>query len=297
MRSWIRGVSLKEGICLLLRLTGVPLLIREVVQRRRVTIVMYHRLDPEVADRHFSALRRHYTPISLQAYLAARRGDPLRRLPPKAVIVTIDDGHRSVHRLKSVTAKHRMPVTVFLCSGLVGTNRWFWFSAPGLSAAEREHLKTVPDERRVAALQALGFDQSHEFSDRETLSADEIGDLRNLIDFQGHSASHPILSACSDTKAMEELDNSKRQLEQQFGLRVNALAYPNGSYTTREIQIARQTGYECALTTTAGFNDRRTPPYELRRMTVRDDCGVSELLVRACGLWAFLRLTRSFAGD
>src|SRR5262249_38341148 len=95
MRSCIRGVSLKEGICLLLRLTGVPLLIREVVQRRRVTIVMSHRLDPEVADRHFSALRRHYTPISLQAYLAARRGPPLPRLPPQPHIFTIPPAHRS----------------------------------------------------------------------------------------------------------------------------------------------------------------------------------------------------------
>ena len=105
-----------------------PCLIREVFQRRFVTILVYHRVDPVTADRHFTALRRSYSPISLQAYLEARRDNACQRLPSKALIVTIDDGHESVYRLKPILAKHQMPVTVFLCSGFVGTNRRFWFS-------------------------------------------------------------------------------------------------------------------------------------------------------------------------
>ena len=286
----LRVASMKELACLLLRLSGIPLLIREVFQRRRVTILVYHRLDAETADRHFSALRRSYTPIGLQAYLEARRNHALRPLPSKAVIVTIDDGHESVYRLKPVLAKHQMPVTVFLCSGLVGTNRRFWFSAPGLDPAQRQHLKTVPDETRIAALRAMGFDDSMEFLERESLNVNEMRELEDLVDFQSHTVSHPVLPTCSDEKATEEIELSRHRLAEQLSRNVNALAYPNGSYTVREMQMARQAGYECGLTMDPGFNRLTTPTYALKRVALPDDCGVNELIVRSCGLWAFLRL-------
>jgi len=279
-------------LCLLLRLSGVPLLVREVLQRRRVTILAYHRLDARTADRHFGALCRSYNPISLQTYLDARRDNACERLPPKSIIITVDDGHESVYRLKPVLEKHKIPIAVFLCSGFVGTNRRFWFSAPSLNPAEREHLKRLPDETRIAALRTIGVDDSVEYAERESLDINEVRELRNLIDFQSHSVSHPILPACSEVKAREEIELSKSQLEGRLNLRVNALAYPNGSYGAREIQIARAAGYECGLTMDSGFNRSTTPLYALRRMTMSDDCGVHELMVRSCGLWAFLRSIR-----
>src|SRR6266540_1197862 len=139
----------KEVFSILLRLTGGPFLIRAMLQRRRVTVLVYHRLDPSTADRHFQTLRRLYTPISLQAYLRARRDSTLERLPPKSLVITIDDGHRSIYRLKDVIAKHQLPVTVFLCSGFVGTNRQFWFLSPKIDSQYREYLKIVPDETRI----------------------------------------------------------------------------------------------------------------------------------------------------
>jgi peptidoglycan/xylan/chitin deacetylase (PgdA/CDA1 family) len=181
-----------------------------------------------------------------------------------------------------------MPVTVFLCSGFIDANRRFWFSAPGLSDTERQHLKTVPDDDRLVALRAMGFTEATEFGDRESLNASEITELRHLIDFQSHSVTHPILPACSDEKAKSEILLSRQQLE-QLELRVNALAYPNGNYTPRETRYAQDAGYLCGLTMDAGFNARGTPQYALKRLTVKDDCGVDELMVRACGLWEFAR--------
>lgn len=279
----------KERLCLLMRLTGIPLLIRETLQRRRVTILLYHRLDPETADRHFEVLRHRYTPISLQRFLAARRHSKLDLLPPKPLIITIDDGHRSVRRLKPVLVKHQVPVTVFLCSGLVDTNRPFWFSAPGLMPAARQHLKTVPDEERLAALRALGFDPLTEADERESLNIAEVHELSSFVDFQSHSVSHPILPACSDEKAAEEIARSKVDLEAKLSTTVNALAYPNGSYGQREVQATLLAGYECGVTTRAGFNSSSTPPFELRRIITEDNCGVNELVVRSCGLWSVLR--------
>jgi peptidoglycan/xylan/chitin deacetylase (PgdA/CDA1 family) len=284
---------IKELVCLLLECSGVPLLIRQTLQRRSITIVTYHRLNPMTADRHFGALRQLYTPISLQSYIDARRNNSMGELPPKSVIVTIDDGDKSIHDLKDVLAKHRMPVTVFLCSGFVGTSRRFWFSAPGLDSAQRQQLKVVPDETRISTLRALGFDHSVEFGERESLDLEEVRDLQALADFQSHSVSHPVLTRCTDEKARDEIVQSRLQLERQLGSRVNAIAYPNGSYSRRETLMAQEAGYQCGLTMDPGFNGQATPMHALKRLALPDECGLHELVVRSCGLWALLRGAKS----
>lgn len=285
-------MEFKKLACRLAEFTFIPWLIREVVQRPCVTILVYHRLDPRTADRHFSALRSVYAPISLQTYLEARRSNTLKHLPPKSVIITIDDGHHSIYGLKEVLAAHRIPVTVFLCSGFIGANRRFWFSAPGLDPVKRQYLKTVSDEERITALRAMGFDHAVEFGDRESLNLAEVRELEAIVDFQSHSVSHPILPACSDSKATEEIALSRRELEEQLGRRVNALAYPNGSYSVRELRITSESGYDCGLTMDPGFNTVSTPIYALRRLALPDDCDIPELMIRSCGLWALLRAMR-----
>jgi peptidoglycan/xylan/chitin deacetylase (PgdA/CDA1 family) len=274
------------------RVTGIPRLMRELLQRRFVTIVVYHRPNPATVDRHFRMLSRAYRPIGLQAYLVARRNGTVDSLPPRSLIITIDDGHESVYRLKPVLLEHRVPVTVFLCSGLVGTNRGFWFSAAGLDEAQRQRLKTVPDEARVAALRAMGLEDGGDQGRRESLNAGEVEELKELVNFQSHTVSHPILPSCSDQKAAVEIEQSRQQLQARLGLSVNALAYPNGSYAEREIRMAQEAGYECGLSMDAGFNGRETPLFALRRVAVPDDCGIHELMVRSSGLWAFLHAAR-----
>src|SRR5437879_6439795 len=73
----------------LLRFSGLPFLIREMRQRDKVTIVVYHALEAARADGHFAALRRRYNLMSLSDFLAARTGQTTERLPPKALIITI----------------------------------------------------------------------------------------------------------------------------------------------------------------------------------------------------------------
>jgi peptidoglycan/xylan/chitin deacetylase (PgdA/CDA1 family) len=259
------------------------------LQRRAVTIVTYHRLAPETADRHFEILQRLYTPISLQTYLGARRDGTLRQLPARSLIVTIDDGHKSVVKLKPVLERRRIPVTVFLCSDFVDTTRRFWFLAPGLAPELRQRLKSLPDDVRLETLRQNGFDESVEYAERDGLTLAEVRELSPHVDFQSHSVSHPILTMCGADKARNEITGSRRDLERQLGTIVNAFAYPNGSYGEREALLAREAGYECGLTMDPGFNRDTTPIYCLKRFAVPDDCGVSELVLRACGVWALLR--------
>lgn len=277
----------KRGVLFLLRMSGVPFLIRELAQRRRVTILCYHQPSAEVATRHFEALRRRYSIISLSDYLSFRAGTQ-KQLPPKPLIITLDDGHMLNYSLKPIFEKYRIQPTVFLCSGVVGTKRGFWFETE-MNDGVRQSLKWVSDEQRLQILARMGFSETGEASTRQALSAIEIQDMKSIVDFQSHTVYHPLLPQCSAPRAVAEISDSKAELENKFGLSIYALAYPNGDYSAREIAAAEASGYKCALTLDPGFNSRATPAFRLKRFCINDDAGVNELLVKTSGLWGFLK--------
>ena len=259
---------------------------------QQVTIVVYHALDATRADVHFAALRRRYNVVSLSDFLAARSSQTTESLPPKALIITFDDGHRSNHALKSMIQTHRIPVTIFLCSGIVGTYRHHGWSHAN-DSAEAQALKALPDEQRVQALLRNGHADRREYETRQSLSRDELAEMKSVVDFQSHTVFHPLLPACSSERVRCEVGESKEALEREHGLKIYARAYPNGHYSDREVGLLQNPGYTRGLTSDPGFNDSETDPFRLRRVTLPDDAGVNEVIVKTSGLWAFLKMLGS----
>src|SRR5215467_9038265 len=249
----------RGAVFALVRFSGLPFLIREIWQRNKVTIVVYHALSVAYADAHFAALRRRYNVMSLSDFLAVRSTQTKEGLFRKGLIVTFDDGHRSNYALTSVIHRHRIPVTIFLCSGIVGTHRHYWW-AHAKDSRETQELKLLQDEERVRALIRLGHVDTREYDTRQSLSADEITEMKSVVDFQSHTVFHPILPACSFERARWEIVESKKTLEREHGLKVYALAYPNGDYSNRDVGLLQEAGYTCGLTLDTGFNDFETDP-------------------------------------
>lgn len=275
-----------------LRWSGVPYLMREVLQRRKVTILCYHDPDPTTLSQHLTALEERYTFIPLRDYVEARRSDSLATLPRRALVLTLDDGHRGNSQLLEVFRQHAVVATIFLASGIVGTSRRFWWTALPPDGPQADLLKTVPDADRVAAMAALGHPEEEACPVRSALSRAEVETLKSSVDLQSHTVLHPILSRCSDERAWTEIAQSKVDLENEYGVDVYALAYPNGTSADvgqREATMAAQAGYRCAAMAVAGLNDDRTDLFRLRRIVVPDDASVSETIVRASLLHACLR--------
>lgn len=267
----------------LLRVTGMPFLLRLLMQRRRVSILCYHDPRPEDFARHLRILTRRYTLISLRRYLDWRRA-PARALPPYPLVITFDDGHRGNYLLRDVLARYQIPATIFLCSSIVGTRRHFWWKEAG--DIDRDVLKRATDSKRLQVLARGGFTEFREYTERQSLSEQEIEELGGMVDLQSHTRFHPILPRCSAQRAAEEIRGSKRELEARFGLSVYAIAYPNGDYSARDAELAQRAGYECALTMDGGYNGRGTDVFRLRRLSMADGASDDELLVKASGLWA-----------
>ena len=116
--------------------------------RRRGLILLYHRVavvptDPWtlcVRPRHFAeqleVLRERCRPMSFEdADAALARGE----LPPKAVVVTFDDGYAdNLHNAKPLLERYGIPATFFLATEYIGQDREFWWD-------ELQRLLLQPD--------------------------------------------------------------------------------------------------------------------------------------------------------
>ena len=223
------------------------------------------------------------------------------RLPRNALAITFDDGFRdNLTHAAPILKRLGLPATVFLVTGHIDTPHPLWADRLALgfkSATVRQvelsdgrvlalgtvserlaalketfaHLRRVADEHRVGAVEALltTLRPSPERPKRLMLSWDEVDALRGLgFSIGAHTVSHPILSRVTPEKAREEIFGSKLAIEKFTGETVRGFAYPNGrrdDYNETAIQLVREAGFTCAVTTQRGLNDIHTPVLELRR--------------------------------
>lgn len=270
-----------------LRWSGLAWMWREIVQRHMVTFLLFHDMESSDAERNFAYLKRHYNIISLNDYIGAVHNG--KRLPDKAVVITFDDGHASNYALLPIIKKMQIPITIFLCSSIVGTQRHFWFRHSTDMKSNVEALKRMSNEQRLETLKHFGFLQEHEYSDTQALTKEQIEAMMPWVDFQSHTCYHPILPQCDDVTARKEIAESKLQLETDYGRRIKAISYPNGDYSARDIRLAKEAGYECGVTVDSGYNDLNSDLFRLKRFSVNDAKTTAELMVKASGCYALLK--------
>jgi len=284
------AVAFRQLAALALHWSGIPLLVRHTIARRRVTIVLYHDPAPEVLDRHLRYLAKRYSFITLDRLVEAIRDRDASHLPPRSLVVTFDDGHRGNHRLKPIFEKYGVRPTVYLVSRVVATRRRFWFRHVG--EARSHELMPQPNRERLEILRERdGFTPTteHPEEDRQALSAAELTELAAGVDFGSHTCFHPSLVTCSDEECELELRESKRDLEKLLGRECRHLAYPNGDYSEREIRLAREAGYLSARSIDVGWNGVHTDPYRLRVTGVTDDASIHLLAAQLSGITMYLR--------
>lgn len=272
----------------ILRFSGLPLLFRELWQRRKVSILMFHDISRTTAESVFSYLAKNYNIIPLSQFIKAKQQQNRKAIPSKALIVTFDDGHKRNYELLPVLDKYQVPTTIFLCSGIVDTNRHYWFTHrhPEYSTDE---LKEKTNQERLQLLKEIDYYPEKEYQERQALTKMEIEEMRPIIDFQAHTIFHPCLPQCETEKATEEITLSKEMLEEKYGFSINALAFPNGDYCERDIEIVKNAGFQCSLTTEQGYNSLDSNPFKLKRISTNDVENMDEFIVRVSGVWSFIK--------
>jgi peptidoglycan/xylan/chitin deacetylase (PgdA/CDA1 family) len=270
----------------MIKYSGLPLLSRNIFQKNKVTIIYYHRIAADVFDKHLALLKKYFNIIPLQSYLNGEAKRIKNRL-----VITFDDGHVSNFNLLPVLKKYNVQITIFLSSGLIGSNKHFWFLTAGLTDDYKKIIKRINDEDRLKRLfEKFHFSDAKEYDHAQALNIEQINKMLDYVDFQSHTITHPCLPQCSDEKALKEIRYSKDYLEKLLNKKINCMAFPNNNYTEREIRMSLESGYKYLLTGISGFNSDDGKCFLLKRISTNDTGDLNELLLRVTGVWRLLKL-------
>jgi peptidoglycan/xylan/chitin deacetylase (PgdA/CDA1 family) len=286
-----RNVNIRNFMYFCVRYSGLPFVFREVFQKNKVTILFFHEIEPKVAEEVFKYLVSNYNIISLNKFFELYRQK--EKFPEKSLVITFDDGHQINYDLLPLFKKYDIPATVFLCSGIINTNRHFWFKEARSEEAylplTKEQLKEVPNSEKLQALKKIGFEPEKEYPNPHALSKKQILEMLPHVNFQSHTLFHPCLPQCDNSEARDEIFLSKRILEKEYGLTINSIAYPNGDYSERDIQLCTAAGYEFGLTIDFGFNTYNTNPFKLKRVSVNETSNnMNEIITNVSGVTGFI---------
>src|SRR3954447_8671105 len=192
-----------------LRWSGLSWLVRNTLARRRVSILVYHDPRPEVMERHLRWLSRRYSFVSLDDVEEALRGD-WSTLPDRPLAITFDDGWAGNYALHELFRRYGVTPTIFLCSQIVGSPRHLWST----KSVDAEPLKRLDTQTRLEILREHAlFELEREYEgDRQTLSFEEVAEMRDAVRFGSHTRFHPILTTAAPEESREEVIASRREV-------------------------------------------------------------------------------------
>jgi len=221
---------------------------------RALRVLMYHKINDRdgnplsvpvsLFDEQMAQLGAlGYTVVDVEAVLA--HYVERKPLPPRAVLITFDDGYRdNLENAVEVLRRHGYPAVLFMPIGFLDT------SLP------------LPHEERLAQRGVYN----------RTLDWRDLPDLeRGGIRVEAHGISHRPLADLELDEAAREIALSKLRLEEALGRPVRAFAYVKGSeahYKPVHLSLLRQAGYDLAFTSVSGANSSRTDPLRLHRYNV-----------------------------
>jgi len=325
---WIVRRAAKAAVAGALTALGIHHAVRLVRRRQaggpRVLILSYHRVTPDFTRsaaeslpslltsaatlrRQLEHVARTHEVVSLATArrLLAEPAQPGRRgRRPDVVAVTFDDGYadNAEHALP-VLSRLRVPATVFVPTGYIGTDRRLphdrlygslgelfgrgipleragvaaplqtLLSAcaePGPAATLDRLIARLPHQHLVALADAL--DQALGRSERELpngtrlLSWDQVRVLHAAgVDVGGHTVNHAVLANLPLSEARREVRGCAERIEAEVGERPRHFAFPNGYYTPAVQRMVADAGFEAGVTIEDEENRHGRTAYGLKR--------------------------------
>lgn len=228
------------------------------------------------------------------------------RLPARALCITFDDGYADNHDLAlPVLLKLGLPATFFVTTGYLEGACMFndvvieaVRKAPGPTldlrhlgfgmaavGSEEQRRQTVgrilqqlkyelPRSRHEVAL-AIAKRAGIQPPGGLMMNARQVKALHLAgMEIGAHTVTHPILARISLDGAREEMAASRAHLERMTGAPVRLFAYPNGypgrDYRSEHAALAKELGFEAAVTAARGAARPGGDFYQVPRFTPWD---------------------------
>ncbi len=258
--------------------------------QNELTVIGYHEiidpaqaLDPDYATspenfrQQMAWLQRNqYHFVSIDDILASRRGQ--KPLPHNAVLLTFDDGYRSVYdnAYPLLKAYHAPAVVALVGSWLVGS----------------EDQTVDFDHKKVSRHEFFTWDQLHEmvnsglielgnhtFALHDGILANPQGNMEPAVTTHRYDAED--LRYESESRYQNRISTDLKQnidLFRQHGFNApRIMVWPYGSYNGSAAAIAVKLGMPLALTLEDGPNTSSTPLTALRRILLESSTTLAEL--------------------
>lgn len=159
-------------------------------------------------------------------------------LPLNPVLITFDDGYRdNFQNALPILKEYGFSAAVFVVSGFVG------------KAGQWESGIACPE------MQLMGWQELREMQ-------------TSGIDIGSHSVTHPHLTRMSAREARQEIERSRKVLEDTLSVPIEYFAYPYGDKNPAVMGLVEDAGYRAAFSCDSGFNAGDKNRYELRRIEI-----------------------------
>ncbi len=202
---------------------------REKKKTTKVPILLYHHIttdefsneeaisliSPNDFRLHMTAIKVHFSPISLRSYYEyVMCDDGSVTIPDNPIIVTFDDGYLSNYEIAFPILKElEIPATIFVVTDTVG-------EIAGGGKVNNSH-----------------------FSWEQAREMEESG----LIEIQSHTVNHKRMTSLDVNEMIRQIRKSKYDIERNLGRECDMIAYPYGDYNQTIKDAARAAGYKMQL--------------------------------------------------
>ena len=191
----------------------------------------------------FTWLRNNgFTPVSVDELLAAQRGE--RQLPEKAVLLTFDDGLRSVYtHVYPLLRLFEYPAVVsIVTSWISGESR----PSDGAYAVSSEFLSW----EELAEMRESGLIEvaSHSHDLHQGVVANTQGNTQPAAVTRSYIDGHYETSEEYSARVRADLELSATLIEEHVGARPRIMTWPYGSYNEPLVELADELGMPITLT-------------------------------------------------
>ena len=214
-----------------------------------VIALLYHRFEdrprplvitPAEFEKEMQEIKdAGFTVIPMQDFIAWRRGE--KNIPAKSCIITIDDGFISGYDIAwPILKKFGYPFTMFIYIDYIGT---------GGKSISWDQLA----EMRDAGVDIESHTYSHSHLDSPGYGVDPTTKARVEKDLQ---------TLGRDGWLHKEIVDSKKALEKNLGIKVQAFAYPfgTGDHNPHIRELIKEAGYDVAFNVYGRRNGYTFPP-------------------------------------